>query len=220
MQFFPYTSAQFLDDAVFLFYGGMTGTSSQAQRNAAYAMSERTMSEYLETFLKPTIVTGTYSFGIDNRWIELDHTYVERIDIVRLWDETETNYHTISGTANREISLLDADRGLLDVHWLRRYANFSSPYKIQVVYQAGFPTGTTMTNNMMMALVTAADLFLGEILGYGNEVPGIVGVQKFSDQRYSETRVPVVRTPFGTSPRSEFIARLVSHFVNRRYVGL
>jgi len=101
MFFFPYTSAQFLNDSVFVDYGGMTGTSVQAQRNAAYAMAERKMSEYLETYLLPTTITGTYSFGLYDRWIKLDNTFVERVDLVRLFDETENNYHSISGTAEK-----------------------------------------------------------------------------------------------------------------------
>lgn len=224
MQYYPYSSAQFLNDTVFQNYGGSTGSSASLQRNAAYLIAEKKMSEYLDTFLLPTTITGTFPHGLYNRRIELDHTHVNRVSLVRFFDEQEDVYHSITGTANSQASLLDDRRGLVDIHYWTVKCNCNIgipyPYKVQIVYQAGLPTGTTIQDDMLLALTTAADIYLGEVLGQGNEAPGAVGLKKFANQDYSETRRNMVHTPFGSTPRANFITKLVSHHIHRRYVGL
>jgi hypothetical protein len=132
----------------------------------------------------------------------------------------------VEGTDNSEVSLLNSDRGIIDIHYwttqCRCNLTISQPYKVQVVYESGLPTGTTIQEDMLLALTTAADIVLGEILGYGNEAPGAIGLKKFSDMEYSETRRPMVETPFGSSPRAQFITKLVSQHIkdHKQYVGL
>ena len=139
-------------------------------------------------------------------------------------DERGVSYYTISDIPSIYATVFDSRVGLLDVHhWASSHCcngTVARPYNLQVVYNAGLQSGTTMQQDMMMALVTGADLLLGEILGYGNEADGLVGLAKFSNQEYSETRLPMVRTGFGTSPRTQLIVQLVSHLNVKRYISL
>ena len=49
-----------LTDAVFIDYGGHTGSSTSSQRTAAYATAEEMAERAIGTFLVPTVVTGTF----------------------------------------------------------------------------------------------------------------------------------------------------------------
>jgi hypothetical protein len=71
-----------------------------------------------------------------------------------------------------------------------------------------------------MALVTYADIILQEMIGYGNEAPGDVGVQEYANQEYREKRVGLIRTSFGTSARANFAHRMLSRLRKYRWCGL
>jgi hypothetical protein len=73
---------------------------------------------------------------------------------------------------------------------------------------------------MLLALTTYASIILNEIVGYGNESPGDMGVQSFSNQEYRETRKTLLRTSFGTSARAQFAHGLITRFRKMRYVSL
>ena len=89
-----------------------------------------------------------------------------------------------------------------------------------MVYQAGLPTGTANQPNMLLALSTYADIVMNEIIGFGNEAPGGVGVQEFSNQSYREKRTKLGKTGFGSSARAQFVSRLLTSFRKLRYVKL
>jgi hypothetical protein len=222
--YYPYSSAQFLNDEIFVNYGGQTGSSLSVQRDIAYALSEKLMTQHLGTYLLPTDVTGSFQYLNHYNYVWLDHTFVNSVASVDFMDERGVSYYTISDIPSRYATVFDSRVGLLDVHhWASSHCcngTVARPYNLQVVYNAGLQSGTTMQQDMMMALVTGADLLLGEILGYGNEADGLVGLAKFSNQEYSETRLPMVRTGFGTSPRTQLIVQLVSHLNVKRYISL
>jgi hypothetical protein len=94
------------------------------------------------------------------------------------------------------------------------------PYRIDVVYNVGFSSGTSHQPKVLMALTTYASIIMNEFLGYGNEAPGDIGVQEFSNQQYSEKRVKLINTVFGASPRAQFAHRLLTSLRKRRYVNL
>jgi hypothetical protein len=71
-----------------------------------------------------------------------------------------------------------------------------------------------------LGLTTYADIILNEIQGYGNEAPGDIGVTDYRNQQYSESRVALIRTAFGTSARAQFVHRLFIKFRHHRWVGL
>jgi hypothetical protein len=88
------------------------------------------------------------------------------------------------------------------------------------VYTAGLPTGTANQPDMLMALTEYAKIGINEMIGFGNEAPGDIGVQDFQNQQYREMRVKLLRTSFGTSAKAQFIDRLLSKYKQRRWVGL
>jgi len=222
--YYPYDAAQFLTDEIFINYGGQTGTSTSAQRDIAYALSEKLMCQHLNTFLLPTDITGTYQYLRNSRYVWLEQTFVNSVASIDFLDEAGTSYYTISDIPSSYATMFDSERGLLDVHYwasnLCCNGTVERPYNLQIVYNAGLQSGTTMRQDVLMALTIGADLLLGELLGYGNEADGIVGLAKFSNQEYSETRLPMVRTGWGTSPRTQLIVRLVSHLDIKRYISL
>ena len=93
-------------------------------------------------------------------------------------------------------------------------------YNVQIVYTAGLPSGTSFRSDVLLALTTYADIVINEITGYGNEAPGDIGVQDFSNQQYRESRVQLLRTQFGTSARAQFASKLLTSLRKMRYVGI
>src|SRR3972149_5790771 len=68
------TAPSILTDTIFVDYGGHTGTSTAAQRMAAYAIAEGQAAQEIGTFVAPTMVTGTYSWPPMGQYLKLDHT--------------------------------------------------------------------------------------------------------------------------------------------------
>src|SRR5574341_598375 len=79
--FFPYlvTGTSVLTDALFTAYGGQTGTSTAAQRAAAYQIAEQFAIEEIGTFLVETRVTGTFAWPEGSQRIILPHTHVRSV---------------------------------------------------------------------------------------------------------------------------------------------
>ena len=143
---YPLTSAVILTDEVFQLYGGDLSKAAQAQRDAAYLIAERAASKDIGTLLAPTIVTGTHYFN-PLRDLLLDYGYVQRVILIRFIDTEEDVYYSISGTANVHASLRNPEYGIVDIHGIFGNCNCASsarpyPYQVQVVYEAGLPTGT------------------------------------------------------------------------------
>jgi hypothetical protein len=227
MTFYPLNSAIILTDTLFVQYGGHTGSSVAAQRNAAYLMAEMAATRDLSTLLLPVIVTGTYTFSpIDMRnGLMLDYGYIRRVLSTSFLDFSGDVYWTQAGTGNDYVAIGHADYGVLDINYLVNNCNCSTtlspyPYQIRVAYEAGLPTGTATKPDYLMALTIYADLMLQEMIGYGNEAPGDVGVQKYSNQEYREERIGLLRTTFGTSARANLAHRLLTGTRLHRYAGL
>ena len=223
MNFYPYDSNVIITDAIYTAYGGDITIASQAQRNAAYWMAEEKASEDLETFLLPTIVTGTFLYrpGL----IILDHSHVNYVSMVRFLDFEGDVYFTATGTTNVYFNLYNDERGLLDVAQLVATCNCNtslrpSPYKLQVVYQAGLPSGTSFRPDILLALTTYSTIILNEIIGYGNESVGDIGVAEYRNQEYSERRKGMINTTFGSSAKANFAYRMLTRLRKRRHVSL
>lgn len=224
MNFYPYTEPIILTDSLFSLYGGNLKSTVEAQRDAAFVIAEAAVSEDIGTFLLPTIITGTFQY-IPHRMLILDNSYISRVILTRFIAEDETIYETISGTANLYVHLHDDVRGVVEVDPTTTYLccghRDSLPYKVQVIYETGLPTGVASNNpNILLALTTYADIVLNEIIGYGNESVGDIGVQNFKNQQYTESRVALLRTVYGTSARAQFIHKLLVKFRKHRFVGL
>ena len=220
---YPYSSPIILTDAIFIAYGGHTGTTTTAQRNAAYLISEMLATEEVGSFFLPTTITGTHI--PDSSPLTLDYGYVNAVNLVRFIDEEDTVYWSQAGTDNYYVSIRgNGKRGQIDIDYLVAHCNCCSagqyPYKVQVVYNAGLQSGTSYHPDVLLALTTYADITINEIIGYGNEAPGDIGVQEFSNQQYKESRVALLRTTFGTSARAQFATKLLNRLRKLRYVGM
>jgi len=221
MKIYPYSSPIIMNDDAFILYGGLVGNSLPAQRTAAYFIAEERMSGHLNTFLSPTVVTGSFAYSPT---VLADYTYVNSVSLIQFVDTDEDVYYTISGTANTYASLRDAERGVVDVFAAAANCGCSHaapyPYSVNMVYTAGLPTGISMHSNMVMGLTMMSQIVLNEIVGFGNESSGDIGVQSFSNQEYSEQRIKLGRSAFGTSAKAQFIKNLVRSLVRHRYIKL
>src|SRR5512139_1449357 len=205
---YPYNSPIILTDDIYQTYGGDLKVASTAQRQAAYWIAEETVSEDIDSFLLPTLVTGTYLY--QNNIIVLDHAYVHQIYLTQFLDFDETVYYTITGTANEYLNLFNQERGMVDISYVLGNCHCSNhaspyPYKVRIAYQAGLPSGTSFRPDVLLGLTGYATIMLNEIVGYGNEAPGDIGVQEFANQEYREKRKILLRTAYGSSAKAQFI---------------
>jgi len=218
---YPYTTPQFLTDDRFVYYGGQTGVSTPAQRQSAYYIAEKQMTRYLGQYMLPTTYTGTYFVDQDV------NPFVLQLGNIRSIDRVMFRYVCNSGEVH-EVGginqLRDAYAGFADL-WPSggfRYGHPHygcsrvGPYNVEVTTTSGLDTGTSMTSDeLFMGLAAAADLVLNEMLDPGgNEAQ--VGIIAWSSLRYSERRVNLRSTPFGSSARANYIADLVEGFKVRR----
>ena len=118
------------------------------------------------------------------------------------------------GTANDDVTLLSDEYGTAII------GCSIYPFKAEFTYEAGLPSGTSYHPDILLGLTTYADIILNEIIGYGNEAPGDIGVQNYKNQQYTESRVELIRTTFGTSARAQFVHKLFTKLRKHRQVGL
>jgi len=216
MVFYPYNYPVVETDAIFIAYGGQTGTSVVAQRQAAYLIAEMTASLDVDTLLIPTRVTGSYHPNPADKYLLTDYAYVSNVVLIRMYDYANNLLDTIIGADKGWYNVRDYDMGQVDLF----YPVFTGiPYKIEYVYDAGLPTGTSHSPDVLLALTTYANIILNEIMGYGNEAVGDVGVQDFSNQQYRENRVALLRTSFGTSAKAQFAHKLLTRLRLHRQAG-
>lgn len=234
--FFPYlvTGTSVLTEQTFIDYGGQTGTSTQAQRNAAFQIAEQFAIQEIGTFLVPTIVTGTFAWPLTDTRFMLPHTHVRSISSVTAIHDAgcdcEDQQIEIGGCA----WLIDAQAGIIDLRQCNSTATNAScacscnggrglPLLFRIAYEAGLQAGLVAANaNSLLGLVTAADLALEQIIDpAGSEGgPGDPSLSNFSDTGYSETRQFLRMTAFGGSPRANFATRMLRPLKFKRALKL
>ena len=216
MNIYPYSAPIILTDEIFGAFGGQMDASSEIARKAAYMAAEKQATNHVGTFLLPTIVTGTFAW-VGNGWIPTDFGYVHRILKATL----------IYGDNNCEISeevgcgrIMDDTFGYISIECLTSHCNCGDlstyPYQVQIVYEAGLPTGTASQGDFLAGLAIAAQINLNEmIFPQANESAGDVGVTSFSELGYTETRKTssMKRTAFGSSARANKAAQLIENAV-------
>ncbi len=214
MQQFPYSTPQILNDSVFLQYGGQTGSSTAAQRQAAYLIAEEKMTEHLSAFLVPTIITGSAWFR-GGTLFETEFGHIQRVILVnaRTIVQTEpldTNIYTGS------VLVRNAEAGYLDITFPAYYRvvyGYGRLYDNTVVYESGLATGTSSSPIMLSALTMAAQIHLNMwVQDLSNEGVGDIGIQSFSNMSYSENRVKLGRTVFGSSAIAQQIAAMTKKY--------
>ena len=213
---YPYHSPLILTDDIFLLYGGQTGTASSAQRQAAYLLAEIQMTEYLDTFLAPTIVSGTHWWGGGNPF-ELDYGNILRIISMTASSIDWSNSCQVDVSTGSCAAIRNAKYGYIDVSYMLSCGGCgfvgSPPYNIQVVYESGFSSGTVYQPTMLSALALLAQTNLNDFdASLSSEGAYGVGIQRWSNQSYSETRVKLGKNAFGSSPAAQKIARLVGRY--------
>lgn len=209
MQDYPYNSAQILNDSVFLAYGGMTGTSTSAQRQAAYLLAESQMTEHLSTFLVPTIITGTAWYR-GGTLFETEFGHIQQVLAFSAEEIKQLNplqTRTVTGS----VLVRNSEWGYLDIFLPN--CQYGLIYSNTVVYRSGLNTGTSSSPTMLSALTIAAQINLNEWdISLTNEGTADIGVQNFSNQSYSEQRVKLGRNTFGSSAMAQRVARLTMRY--------
>lgn len=222
---FPYFSARILTDSIFTEFGGHTGTSTASQRAAAYLIAEKQMSQHVGTFLPVITVTGTYVWPLEQRVFITEHSHILSIDDVTVYSQEcycDCDLETADGCG-----FIHSDSyGYVIVRQVDDCATscgccLEPPYQFRITYTAGLGSGTCYQPDMLLGLTIAAEIALMEMIDPGyNEGVGDIGIQSFSNQGYSENRVRLKRTAFGTSARANYVAHLVNGFRHYRALKL
>jgi hypothetical protein len=223
MLIYPFSAPIILNSAIFVEYGGKTGSFTQAQLNSSFLLAEMQASKYIGTLLLPSIVTGTYPYMGRNR-IATDYGYVHQLYSVNVLSKSG-----ICGncdlTSREGCGYIYEDTfGYIDFKVLSSIcsgcAGSPYPYQIQFVYQAGLPTGVANFPGILEALTIASQIDLNEkepgMVGM-NEGVGDVGIQSFRVMDYAETRrmSSLKRTVFGSSAKANRAANLIDGSVRK-----
>lgn len=222
MVIYPFSGPIILNNQDFIDFGGQTGAFTNAQLRNSYWLAEMQVSAYIGTLLLPTIVTGTYPFQSRTR-LATDYGYVNQLLNVNILTRKATN--TCELQSNDGCGYIYDDTfGYIDfkrlssvcscVNWnwwagspYPMYASSDVPYQIQVVYEAGLPTGTANQPGIMEALTILAQIDLNEkvpgLVGM-NESPGDAPLTRFRSIDYNEGRkiTMFIRTNLGQSSRA------------------
>lgn len=227
---------QILTDAIFTAYGGATGTSTAAQRQAAYAIAEGQAAQEIGTFIQPTITTGTFNWPVvpDMR-IQLDYDRVINIlNVTTIHDagcDCANDSIELTGCAwmrHREAGIVDVRECGNTAKWACSGCNCgrfgNGPFLVRIAYEAGLSTGTVSDPRLLMALTTAADLALQQIIDPSGAEGGAgdPGIKSFRSLSYSETRADSSFnvSAFGASARANYAAMMISPFKYKSAMGL
>lgn len=218
MILYPYSQAQIINDTVYTGYGGATGTSTAAQRNASYLVAEKRMTSHIGTFLRPTIVTGTFGWPIYPDHLVLPHSHISRIMGVTVLDQEAYNSCDLDELEGCAFIWNDT-YGYIDPRRVEDFCQcaYGYPYQLRIAYEAGLPTGTSIQADMLLALTIISEIVLNEIIDpSANEGVGDVGIEEFSNQQYREKRKKLRNTALGRSARANFAADLVDSLRKKR----
>ncbi len=222
------TSPTILTDDIFVAYGGLTGTSTAAQRTAAYAIAEGQAAQEIGTFVAPTTVTGTYTWPPMGQPLKLKQDRLNSVASVAAIHEAGCNCADDSIEMSGCAWIIDADNGVVD---LRQCGNTIKaqcagcgcaggtwgsgfPKQARIVYNAGLPVDAASDPRLLLGLVTVADLALQQMIDPSGAEggPGDPGVKQYSAGGYSETRTPLRLTAFGSSARANYAASMLKPF--------
>jgi hypothetical protein len=206
---------EILTSTIFTNYGGRTGTSTAFALNAAFEIAESEMSSHLHTLLVPTNVSGTYLW--DHNPFEMDYGYVHAILGVNILSGQHQIFTYSPTDLNNHVYIRNMKYGQVDIGLGPCYpcSSYPSAYQVNVFYNAGLPSVISTSADFLWALTMAAQLVLNEMSVDGflaNETPGGIGVQSFSNELYSEKRVVLGNSIFGSSPIAVQITRIVNSY--------
>jgi len=225
MQIYPYQNPIILNDITYALYGGKLGSFSRGQLDAAYQIAETQVTNYIGTFLLPTIITGTYaSVPTTIQRISTDYGYVSQILRVAVKSQKVTQSGGCELIDHQGCAFIYNDTfGYLDVHQLQGICGCGQsniPYLYEITYEAGLPTGTANQPGVLAALTILAGITLNElypgIVGM-NESIGDTGVQEYESFGYHERRTAhaLRRTALGISAQANKAAQLLDATIKR-----
>ena len=215
---FHHLSPVILTDSLFDTYiPALTVTPLTAQKTAAYLIAEQQMVQGLMTPLIPVQVSGTFAFPFPYETIKLPHIYVRSLDSVVAYgydsacDCDVTNLDAC-GRIRNYIGWIDTK--IIAGLYVSACGSGIKPEYYDIAYTAGLLTGTAANDaRLHMSLSMLAKISLLEMTDPGalEGGGGDVGVQSYSTLGYSETRVKLKKTPFGTSAIANKAWDLVRH---------
>jgi hypothetical protein len=235
--YLPYlvTGTSVMDDSVFTSYGGQTGTSTAAQRNASYMIAEQFAIQEIGTFLVPTTISGTFAWPTIGTILSLPHTHVRSVTGLTAIHEAGCTCTSVelAGCA----WILDYRAGIIDLRecggagggapsiscGCSSAGGYGEPIQYQIVYEAGIEAGGVAANpSSLMGLTVAAQLALEQIVDphEAEGGPGDPSLTNFSDTGYSATRQFLTLTAFGGSPLANYAARMLSPLKFKRALRL
>lgn len=221
---YPYSTPQILNDTNFILYGGQSGTSSVAQRQVAYLLAEMQMTHHLDSFLIPTIITGTYFWKGSNP-INLEMGHIINVNGVSIFSYDWADGCSIDSVTGCFAVRGDGKYGYVDVQALLNCGGCNTksvrfPYNVQISFTSGLQTGTSLQPVILQGLVLAAQINLNEMdVSLSNEGTADVGIQSFSNMKYSEVRTRLGNSSFGNSPMANRIVRLVKRYRTKPSIG-
>lgn len=213
-----HTSPRILNDDWYTYFNGWTGTSTPAQRDSAYMISEYLVERHLQTFLIHTTITGTFPVT-GNSVLVLPHTRVVDVGPVTILREPVAGNTEDYVRRNAFGRAVDLDRGMIRVWESSSQSGClytpGALAQVEVPYTAGFtPNEITGSHLAMHALCIIAEEALEQIVdpAASEGGPGAPGVTEYSIGGYSETRVRIPTTGLGTTPRAALAAKLLKPF--------
>lgn len=211
---------QIMTDTIFQNYGGSLGDSTPFQRIAAYCIAEVAAELDIGSYLLPTIYTGTYMWA--NSEVNLDHTYINQLVQTTFIAFDGDRYYTISGVNNNYQAMRDWEYGILNLATFYNIcaSGWQIPWQVEVVYNAGLSSGTSFSPIVLNALTIYSQIVLNEMIGYGNEASGDIGVKEFSNMDYTEKRVAMIQTAFGSSAKANFAHKQLSGLRRYKLAGM
>lgn len=213
LEYYPYYAPIILTNDIFVEYGGYTGTSTPSQRNAAFLIAEKLMTRYLNSFLLPTIVTGTYIWAEP---IITKHGHVIGIESIVV-KASDNVLNCVLKDIDACAFIRSDTFGYLDIRLLENclsscLSQFTPPYQVELAYNSGLPSGTSFQPDSLMGLVTIAQIHVNAITDPGaNEGAYDIGILEYANQSYREKRMPLIRTVLGSSAAANYAAGLVKH---------
>lgn len=232
MVIYPFNHPIILNDTIYSQYGGLgTGSFTYQQLQSSYWLAEMQVSKYIGTLLLPHIISGTANYMGKDRLVT-DYGYVS--DILSVTILSKQNFLTCDLQKNDGCAYIYEDTfGYIDFkqtsltagltyvgypYGLYTYFNF--PYQVQVVYQAGLPTGVANMPGILEALTILAQIDLNEkspgTVGQ-NEGMGDVAIQRWRSLDYTEERGEhaLIRTNLGGSAKANRAKFLIDATVKR-----
>lgn len=227
MNVLPVTSPSVLTEDLFETYGGSTGTSTAAQRNAAFCIAEQNAQVQLMTPLTPTSVSGTFHWFAYGQPMMLPYAHVHSIDEVVLvcedcvGDCAVTDYTQCAHLKRPKEGIIELRIESSTV--CGSCGCCGSPLMWRITYTAGLETGMAATAPAILhALTIAANIALEQIVdpGASEGGPGDPGVQEWASLDHRERRTKLKQTAFGSSARANYAANLLKPWKVKRALKL